>query len=66
MVREGTAADILVKQPGFEVAQQSHFKILVEADFFRYTKVVFDDGPFRGKVGWVEKGSIDDPRTRMF
>jgi hypothetical protein len=65
MVREGIAADILAKQPGFDVAQQAHFKILVEADSFPYSKVAFDDGPFKGQVGWVWRGSIDDPRTRM-
>ena len=38
MVREGIAADIMAKQPGFEVAQQAHFKILFEADFFLIPK----------------------------
>jgi hypothetical protein len=53
------------KEPGFDVPGRTAITILRESDTLRYSKVRFDDGPFKGKVGWVSRGLIDDPRTRM-
>ena len=52
-------------RPGFDVPGGASFKILFESQDFMYTKVEFDKDPLRGRVGWIWKGSIDDPRTRM-
>lgn len=52
-------------RPGFDVPGGAAFKILVESQDLMYSKVEFDQAPVRGRVGWICKGSIDDPRTRM-
>ncbi|HTS50241.1 MAG TPA: hypothetical protein VMH05_19980 [Bryobacteraceae bacterium] len=51
-------------RPGFDVPGGASFKILFESQDLMYTKVEFDKDPLRGRVGWIWKGSIDDPRTR--
>ena len=53
------------KKPGYEVPGGTSFEILLEVGNLFYSKVRFTDGPFRGQVGWVRKGSFDDPRTRI-
>jgi hypothetical protein len=53
------------KEPGYEVPGQTRFEILFESDVVPYTKVVFDDGPFRGMIGWLSRAAFDDPRTRF-
>lgn len=55
----------LDREPGFDVPGQTRFKILAESDILPYSKVAFDDGPFKGRVGWMPRVWIDDPRTRM-
>lgn len=49
-------------RPGFDVPGGASFKILFESQDLMYTKVEFDKDPLRGRVGWIWKGSIDDPR----
>jgi hypothetical protein len=53
------------KQPGYEVPGGTSFKILFELANLFYSKAQFTDGPSKGQIGWVPKGSFDDPRTRM-
>jgi hypothetical protein len=53
------------KQPGYDVPGGTSFKILFEAGNLFYSKVQFTDRPLKGQIGWVRKGSFDDPRTRM-
>ena len=57
------AADDMRKEPGYEVPGQTRFKILFESDALMYSKVEFESGPFKGQVGWLWRGSFDDPRT---
>ena len=63
IVQQGAAE--LSKQPAFDVPGGTEFRILFESDALLYSKVEFVDGPFKGKIGWIRKGSFDDPRTRM-
>ena len=57
--------DEMDRQPGFEVPGGTSFKILFELPNLFYSKAEFTDGPFKGQIGWVPKGSFDDPRTGM-
>ena len=52
-------------EPGYEVPGQIKFKILFGPDGVPYVKVEFESGPFRGRVGWLRRGSFDDPRTHF-
>jgi len=52
-------------RPGFDVPGGAPFKIIFESQDLMYSKVEFDSGPLRGRAGWIWKGSIDDPRTRI-
>lgn len=53
------------KQPGYEVPGEISFKILFELGNLSYSKAQFTDGALKGQIGWVAKGSFDDPRTAM-
>jgi len=53
------------RQPGYEVPGGTSFKITFESPNLFYSKAEFTDGPFKSQIGWVQKGSFDDPRTRM-
>jgi hypothetical protein len=53
------------KQPGYEVPGGTSFKILFELPNLFYSKAQFTDGPSKGQIAWVSKGSFDDPRTQM-
>jgi hypothetical protein len=57
--------DGMDRQPGYEVPGGTSFKILFEVGNLFYSKVRFTDGPFKGQIGWVPKGSFDDPRVGM-
>jgi hypothetical protein len=56
-------ADDMGKEPGFDVPGQTRFRILFESNVLPYSKVEFERGPFKGRVGWLSRGSFDDPRT---
>jgi hypothetical protein len=51
--------------PGYDVGGGTRFKILFENGAIPYLKVEFIDGPSKGRVGWLSRGSFDDPRTRF-
>lgn len=53
------------KQPGYEVPGGTSFKILFEVGNLFYSKAQLTDGPLKGRIAWVPKGSFDDPRTGM-
>jgi hypothetical protein len=53
------------RQPGYEVPGATSFKILFELPNLFYSKAEFTDGPLKRQIGWVPKGSFDDPRTGM-
>ena len=53
------------KQPGYDVPGGTPFKILFELPNLFYSKAQFTNGPFKGQICWVPKGSFDDPRTGM-
>jgi hypothetical protein len=59
------AADDMNKEPGFDVPGGTRFRILLESDALLYSKVEFESGPLQGRVGWLSRGSFDDPRTHM-
>jgi hypothetical protein len=67
--RAGKAYQKLLKdmptQPGYDVPRQTKFKILFESDISPYSKVEFESGLFKGQIGWISRGSFDDPRTHM-
>jgi hypothetical protein len=58
-------ADEMGREPGYDVPGRTRFKILLESDVLLYSKVEFESGPFKGQVGWLWRGSFDDPRTHM-
>ena len=60
-------------EPGFDIPGTTHLRILRESTChcthsaiatLYYLQVEFTEGPSKGKVGWVCRGAIDDPRTR--
>ena len=53
------------KEPGYEVPGQTRFKILLESDILPYSKVEFEDGPFKGQIGWLSRAAFVDGRTRF-
>lgn len=53
------------KEPGYEVSGQTRFKILLESDILPYSKVEFEDGPFKDQVGWLSRAAFVDGRTRF-
>jgi hypothetical protein len=53
------------RQPGYEVPGGTSCKILFELPNLFYSKAQFTEGPFKGQIAWVSKGSFDDPRTQM-
>ena len=55
--------DEMDKQPGYEVPGGTSFKILFELPNLSYSKAQFTDGPFKGQISWVPKGTFDDPRS---
>lgn len=57
--------DDIAQQPGFDVTGGSGFKILFEENTLPFSKVEFETGPFTGRIGWLQRASMDDPRTRM-
>ena len=59
----GKVKEQMDKQPGYEVPGGTSFDVLFESPNLLYSKVQFTSGPFKGQVGWVPKGSFDDPRT---
>ncbi len=61
----GKVNEKMERQPGYEVPGGFHFKVLFELGNLSYSKVQFTDGSFNGQIGWVAKGSFDDPRSRM-
>ena len=50
------------REPGYDVPGQTRFRILFQESIIPYTKVVFESGPFKGRVGWLRPGTYDDPR----
>jgi hypothetical protein len=63
--RVQTLAADMGREPGYDVPGRTRFKILLEADVLLYSKVEFEDGSFKGQVGWLSRGSFDDARTHM-
>jgi hypothetical protein len=57
------AADDMGKETGFDVPGQTRFKILFESDVLLYSKVEFESGAFKGRVGWLSRGAFHDGRT---
>jgi hypothetical protein len=57
------AADDMRKEPGYDVPGQTRFKILYESDVLLYSKVEFESGAFKGRVGWLSRGAFHDGRT---
>jgi hypothetical protein len=53
------------KQRGYDVPGGISFKILFELPNLFYSKAQFTDGSFKGQIGWVSKGSFNDPRNGM-
>jgi hypothetical protein len=60
-----TAEDDIAQKPGFDIAGGTGLKIVFEANGLPYSKVEVETGPFKGRLGWLSRASIDDPRTTM-
>jgi hypothetical protein len=62
-------ANELPKQPGYDVWVFVRCKILFDGgpnSGLPYWKVEFENGPFKGKAGWVPREAIDDARNESF
>lgn len=62
-------ANELPKQPGYDVWVFVRCKILFDGGpnaGLPYWKVEFENGPFKGKVGWVPREAIDNARNESF
>jgi hypothetical protein len=71
--KQGDLVKVISAEPGFNVPGATPLRILRESTCpctdnvivtVYFFKVEFTEGTNRGKVGWVCRSEIDDPRTR--